>query len=331
MKTHRRSLVCLAVLCIAAGSPRSAAGQDVTLRYRWTKGEELRYRTTLQTSATASGTGIPGGPGGSVDQTMTQVIRTIVDDVSPDGTATLRQVIESVRIEMNNPMGKMVFDSTATSSNEAANPFSQILSGMYSAMIGQSITVVTSPTGAIQKIEGMARLMDNMLKNMPQAPAGASLLDDLRKTFSDDAAQDFSARGLAQFPDRPLKPGDVWDDRFTAGFPMFGAITTSRTSTFQGVESRGGIAVARITAKLTMKSDPAAAPPSVGPFTMQMGESTGDRELLFDVAKGRMQRVTTAMSQVMTMSGTAPGGQSLSMQTPTKSTMTLELLDAAGR
>jgi hypothetical protein len=262
---------------------------------------------------------------------MTQVIRTIVDDVSPDGTATLRQVIESVRMEMNNPMGKMVFDSTAPSSNEAANPFSQILSGMYSTMIGQSITVVTSPTGAIQKIEGMARLMENMLKNMPQAPAGASLLDDLRKSFSDDAAQDLSARGLAQLPDRPLKPGDIWDDRFTAGIAMFGGITTSRTSTFQGVESRGGIAVARITAKLTMKSDPATAPPSVGPFTMQMGESTGDSELLFDVAKGRMQRVTTAMSQLMTMSGTAPGGQSISMQTPTKSTMTLELLDAAGR
>ena len=327
MKTRLRLAVTLATVCVAIVSARPAVAQDVTLRYRWTKGEEFRYRTIQQSSATVPRMGIPGDLGAmATDQTISQVIRTIVDDVAADGTATLRQVIESVRVEMNNPMGKMVFDSTTSNSNLAANPMGQILSGMYSAMIGQSVTVVTSPTGAVQRIEGMSRLMDNMLKNLTQNPAAvAGLLDGLKNTFSDDAMQDLSARGFAQFPDRPLKPGDTWDDRFTGGFAMFGAITTSRTSTLQGVESRGASAVARITAKLTMKSDPAATPPSVGPFTMQMGESTGDSELLFDVARGRTQRVMTAILQPMDVSGTAPDGSSFSMRTLVKFTMTLEL------
>ena len=51
----------------------------------------------------------------------------IVDDVAADGTATLRQVIESLRIELNDPMGKMVFDSTTSPSTADANPFSPLL------------------------------------------------------------------------------------------------------------------------------------------------------------------------------------------------------------
>jgi hypothetical protein len=168
--------------------------------------------------------------------------------------------------------------------------------------------------------------MENMLKNLTADPVVArGLIDNLKNTFSDDAMQDLSARGFSQFPDRPLKPGDSWDARFTAASAIVGAITTSRTSTFEGVERGGGSAMARITAKLTMKSDPAAAPFSLGSLTMQMGESTGDSELLFDVTRGRVQRIKTVIYQLMTVSGTAPDGSSMSMGTLTKSTMTLEL------
>jgi hypothetical protein len=320
MTTRLRVGVCLAVWTVAVSAP-PAVGQDVALRYRWTKGEELRYRTTLQTSTAMSGTGIPDG---SIDQTMSQIMRTIVDDVAADGSATLRQVIESFRVEMNNPMGKMVFDSTAASSNTGGDPLTATLSSIYSTMIGQSITVVTSPTGGVQKIEGMARLMDGMLKNLPPDPVGAGLLDNLKKTFSDDATQDMSARGFAQFPDRPLKPGDTWDDRFTRSTPMTGAITTSRTSTFQGVESRGGISMGRVTAKLAMT---ASGQTTLGPYTMQLGEGAGESELLFDVARGRMQRLTMGTSQPTTMSGIAPDGSNFSMRTLVKTTMTLELLE----
>jgi hypothetical protein len=332
MTTRLRFGVCLAAVCVAAVSARPVFGQDVTLRYRWTPGEEFRYRMTLQTGTTVSGTGLPGLGDMSLDQTMSQVIRTIVDNVAADGTATLRQVIESVRAEMNTPTGKVVFDSATSGSDAAADPFSKSLAVMYSTMIEQSVTVVTLPTGAVQKIEGMARLMEKMLSNLPQNPAAAGVLDSLKDMFSDDATRDMSSRGLAQFPDRPLKPGDTWDRQFTASLPMTGAITTSTTSTFQGVGNSGGVSVARITAKLTMKSGPAAAQPSTPPFpfTLQMGEGTGESELLFDVARGRVQRVTSGTTQPMTMTttGAAPdGSRAMSMRTIAKTTMTMELIE----
>ena len=87
MTTRLRFGMGLAVVWVVV-SARPAIGQDVALRYRWTKGEEFRHRMTMQTTTTTSGTGTPGG---SVDQTMSQVIQTIVDDVDANGTATLRR------------------------------------------------------------------------------------------------------------------------------------------------------------------------------------------------------------------------------------------------
>src|SRR4030095_3960364 len=68
------------------GAATTSFAQDVTLRYHWTKGAQTRTRVTQQASTTLSGAAIPGGPGnGSVESSMSQVFRTIVEDVAADG------------------------------------------------------------------------------------------------------------------------------------------------------------------------------------------------------------------------------------------------------
>jgi len=84
-------IVAGAVALGLVGAATSSFAQEVTLRYRWTKGEETRTRMTQQVSTTIS-TAIPGGPGnGSVESSMSQVFHTIVEDVAAEGTATLRR------------------------------------------------------------------------------------------------------------------------------------------------------------------------------------------------------------------------------------------------
>ena len=55
--TSRNSATITAVVTAAliAGLTGIASAQSVTLRYKWTKGEEVRYRVTQQTTATVSG------------------------------------------------------------------------------------------------------------------------------------------------------------------------------------------------------------------------------------------------------------------------------------
>jgi Family of unknown function (DUF6263) len=315
------------------GTATSSFAQEVTLRYRWTKGEETRTRVTQQASTTISASTIPAGPGnGSVESFMSQVFRTVVEDVAADGTATLRQVIESVRMEFNSPLGKTVFDSASKESDPtSANPLGKTMSAAYSAMIGQSLTMVVSPRGTVQKIEGMARLMERVLNAQPQDRIAPDVLDGFRNTFSDDITRDMLGWGTAPLPDRPLHPGDTWEDHLSALVPMLGATTTSRTWTLEGVET-SGISLARLSAKLAIRAEPSAAQPALGaPIAIQTSEGTGESELFFDIARGRVQRVTTTLTLPMTMSNPAPNGGSMSLQMLIKSTLTLELVAAAGQ
>jgi hypothetical protein len=330
MRMHWEIVAGTVALGLVAAAASSVA-QEVSLRYRWTKGEETRTRVTQQASTTFSSTSIPGGPGnGSVESSMSQVFRTIVEDVAADGTATLQQVIESVRMEFNAPGGKIEFDSASKDSDPtAANPLSKAMSDAYSAMIGQPLTMVISPRGTVQKIEGMARLMERVLNAQPQDRIALDVLDGFRNTFSDDTARDMLGWGTAPLPDRSLRPGDTWEDNLSATVPMLGATTTFRTWTLEGVETRGGISLARLSAKLAIRADPSAPPPALGvPVATQTGESTGESELFFDIARGRVQRVTTALTQPMTMSRPAPNGGGMSLQMLIKSTVTLELVEA---
>jgi hypothetical protein len=93
-----------------------------------------------------------------------------------------------------------------------------------------------------------------------------------------------------------------------------------------------GVSLARLSAKLAIRADPSAPQPALGvPVAIQTSESTGESELFFDIARGRVQRVTTALTQPMTMSSPVPNGGGMSLQMVIKSTLTLELVEAAGQ
>ena len=128
--------VALGLLC---GPSVSALRQDVTLRYRWTKGEAIRYRIVQQSATTISG--LPGGmPDMTIDQSTTQIFRSIAEEITPDGTTTLRQVVESVKMEMNSPMFTMSYDSANPAAGD--NPMNAMLKGVLTPMIGGSFTLV---------------------------------------------------------------------------------------------------------------------------------------------------------------------------------------------
>src|SRR5262245_10518164 len=94
-------IVAAAVALGLVGAVTTSSAQDVTLGYRWTMGEQTRIRVTQRSSTTIAGTATSGGPGDQrVEWSMTGVFRTIVEDVAADGIATLRQVIESLRMEL---------------------------------------------------------------------------------------------------------------------------------------------------------------------------------------------------------------------------------------
>ena len=129
-------------------------------------------------------------------------------------------------MEMNSPMFSMAYDSANPDAGD--NPMNAMLKNIFSAMIGESFTLVMAPTGEVQKVEGFAKLAEKMFKNIPQDPATAGMLDGLKANLSDDAMRNMFTQTFAQFPNRPLKSGDTWNSQFShQPIPCWAAFITS--------------------------------------------------------------------------------------------------------
>jgi hypothetical protein len=307
---------------LVLGAAASAAGQGTTLRYRWSAGQEDRYRMTQKTVATISG--MPGGGGTqTVEQAMTQTTAMKVLSVAADGTATIQQTFEAVRMEMTTPAGTMVFDSAVKEA--PADPMMAGLATLLTGMVGEVITVVLKPNGGVVKVEGMTRIFEKMSAAMPADVATGPLIASLKSALSDEAMQRTFGQSFSAFPDAPVATGETWTTTSEIVQPVIGTVNTVRTSTLQAVETAGGSAMARIGIVVAVKQS-AEAPAAGAPMKMTMGDAKGTGEITFDVTNGRMQRTTVDMDMPMTMAATMPDGEFMSIQNTVHTAMVMELL-----
>ena len=309
MTRSRRSLGSILFALVALLSSASLAAQDVALRYRWTKGEEQRYRTTTQTDMVMSG--IPGMGDMTVVTTMVQVTKMVADDVAADGTATIRMVYESVKMNMAMPMmGEVSYDSAAPPA--AGNPLTDALKPL-GALVGEPFTIVVSVSGKVLKIDGLTPILDKARAGLASAAGAAGFGGggDVNTILSDASQRATLEQSFVPMPDKPLKVGETWKNAFKIPNP-FGAQAASQVFTLK--EATG--ATARIAAAGTMK--PEGAPGAMGPMTVTMGDGTSQGDITFNVKLGRMQKMTSVLVMPLSMSMAAPDGTNLSIQASSK-------------
>lgn len=310
--------VLAAVAAVLVALP--AAAQTVTLRYNWTQGDVLFYRTTVKTHSTITG---GRGGGGSFEQTLGQRLKVLVSAVAPDGTATLRQSIESVSVDMADPRGHSVYDSTKPPRGDA-DPRLLSLAKTYGGMVGEAISVTMASNGVIKRIDGNARIVDKLMADLPNDPMAGGLAQGIKAMLSEDALRTSLEQSFSRMPDVPVKIGDAWKAQYSMGVDAVGKIVGTSTFTLRAIEGAGDAAVARIgiALSLTQQSVPAANASTA----VKLGDSRGEGEVLFSVAKGAVQHnsMNTSMASTLTMRG--PDGNAETMQNNTKTMMTMELV-----
>jgi len=321
MRISTKAGLFAATLAFAVASvPATAFRQDVTLAYKWTKGETLRYRIDQSNDTTMSG--MPGMPEVSLSQVANQTFKMTVDDLTADGVVTLSQVFESMRMDLTTPAGKISIDSAAPNANAA--PPEQITQKIFSALVGSPIRIVLAPSGKVEKIEGFTQLMDKMAASVPADPAATAAFQNLRAGLSDDQMKAMFSQGFPQFPAKPVKPGDSWSNTLTLPNPALGTTITTVAMTLASADGE----TAKLAAKVKVETDPKApAPPGMMGMKTQLTAANGDSEMLFDVAKGRLRSATTSITLPMTMSGNAPDGTPVNMKMNAKSVVKIELMD----
>ena len=315
----RRSRVASAVLAFVVACAAPLIAQDIALKYLWKKGETLRYRMTQESNVNMSG--VPGMGEMTVTTLIAQTLKMTADDVTADGTATVKTTFEAVKLTMGTPMGNFSYDSAAPAAQ--SDPMIAEIAKAMGALVGESITIVMSPTGAIQKTEGMTRIVQKMQQSPQAAAAGLSGLENM---LSDDSMKGSFGQSLANLPEKPVKPGDTWKNDLSMPNP-FGTMNIATTYTLKGTESTGGHDFARITSTSAVKATASGKSPFPMPMTMEFGDGTGQGEMVFDRKLGRTQQATMSMTMPMSMNMTTPDGQSISLQALTKTTTKMELIE----
>jgi hypothetical protein len=144
--------------------------------------------------------------------------------------------------------------------------------------------------------------------------------NNLSAFLNEDAQRQMLQQGSAPFPEKPIKPGESWDNTYKAPNP-FGNQLVSYKYTLKDVT--GG--VARIAIAGSVKPD--GPPGAMGPMTVTMGDGTVQGETLFDVKLGRARKSVFTTSMPLTMVMAAPDGTNLNIQAASKSTTTVEPIE----
>lgn len=298
----------------------SLAQAQVALQYHWKQGEAVTYKTTLETDSTASG--IPGMTDVTFSQTMTQRIKLLAAAVAPDGVVTLHQTIDAVRVEMRTPMGKVAYDSEDPKSATRDDSV-EALSKVFGGMVGATLSVVMAPNGAIQRIDGVQKVVEKITQDLPEGRAGAQMAQSLKTVMSDDSIRAALEQSFPRLPPNPVKPGESWTSQVSLGADVIGKITGTQTLTLKSADAAAG---AIIGVALALKQE--SAPP-VGPsgMTVKLGDGKGEGEMQFDVANGRIRKSTMRTEIPSTMNSVGPDGRPVTMKNTAKTTMTMEIVE----
>lgn len=299
------------------------AAAQVELRYKWTKGDVLDYRVTLHTTSDVSG--VPGRDDARTEQTVTQRITLTVDGVAPSGVASVHETVASIRSELMAPNGKVVVD-TAAPSETTKDPIAEAMSKMLAAVVGQSINIVFSPDGTIRSIEGGSRLLERVTSAGGADRESAMASQALASLYSDDAIRSMLEQSFPKFPAQRLKTGDTWTGQLALGNQSVGRIAAALTFTLKSVE---GAESARATIGAAMKLTQAVKPPAVGAtkLSLTLGDSRGDGQVVFDVARGRIVSNTMQTDMPSTVSMVGPDGNPVTFKNQVRTNATMELVE----
>lgn len=306
-----------AIALVLGVSAATAARAQTVLQYRWKQGEAIVYRTTLKTDSTMSG--LAGGDV-TLSQTMTQRIKLLAAAIAPDGTATLHQTIEAVRVEMDTMMGKVAYDSEHA--NTGGDEASQALARVFGGMVGTTLTVTLSPNGAIGRIDGVQKVYDKIAQDLPRDRSAAQMAQTLKSVLSEESIRAALEQSFPRLPPQAVKTGDTWTGQIALGSDATGRISGTQTMTLKRLDG-GDAGVATIAVALALKQE---SSPPVGPsgVTMKLGDSKGEGEIEFDVGAGRIRKATMKTEMPSTMTGQGPDGRPATFKNATKTSMIME-------
>ena len=238
-------IVPAAILAIVSCSTKP----QLELRLQLSKGDTYNLRVTSDQTISQTFQGQTQ----SLSQSVAVGYSFNVVDVADDGTATVRVNYHSIDYKQTTPSGTVEYNSADT-----AAPTQETLG--LAALVGQSFTVLLSPSDEIVAVEGIDAMIDRMLERfrIPDDSTRQILRQGFEGQFGLQTIKETLASIVGIYPEKWVNVGDTWKKTETifTGFPM----VLSDSYTLKGSDN----GIATVTLNSTVSANSAAAPFRMG-------------------------------------------------------------------
>lgn len=295
----------LGAVLLTAGHARAQGRID--LKYIFNEGEAARSRLTIE-NTTKTEESISGS---SWQQRQKQefVFRVQTTHVDVEGVGTIQMTIESLKASTERSgQGTTEFDSTKPRKAGAASAGEDQLA----ALIGQSLTMVVAPDGAVREMRGVDIIARAMTAQLGENPLASGLVEGLTGAVADDALREALQAGMRVLPGRPVGRGETWTTQFSQSLGMLGAVKSKwkhrlasierkkagedQISQIARIESEVQIAVGDAGDKRPSRRGVDAWTELAPGLKVRFDKAKGTATTLFDVTRGRAIKSESAMT-----------------------------------
>ena len=312
MSLHRLGLALLVTLGTLVAP--AVAAEPVLLRYKFAKGDRLIYRTAHEEKQ------VQTVMGQNLESTTRQEVVTllVVDEIDGDGNAVVKTKAVHRKRKSDGQQGKFEFDSksaerdTGTEIGAATTPFLERLTG-------SEYQIKVTPRGNVAEVNGFAELIDDLVKANPGNALLAGVLAD------NDGQKHTEQEQFVVFSDKPVAPGDSWEQPIDADLKGIGKMKGKVTYTYEGDDKVGDRKTARIGVKLDLTLD-LAVEVTGAKITGTTSTTRSEGTVQFDPLAGRIlsRKNVTTMKGPLTVEA---GGMTIALDSSEDHTTTIQLLD----
>lgn len=251
--------------CWAAG----AANGEQLLRLKFQPGEVREDQMVQEIRQNLRPAG--DAPPMLITTTQSMDIRMKVESVDEQGTATLTQTIERLRIKMQSAQGVLMdFD---TAEGKEPEGMAKMLTPMLETMIKKPIRLRLTTRSEVAEIKLPQGMLEGLNKVGGAGQGGSLFTPDWLKQMAE----------LAVLPEQPVNPGQTWSCQRAMKASPLGDQTVESTYRYEGVETRNGKSLQKISLATAFKTDGAKPDGQVG-----IREQATKGTLYLDSAAGRI-------------------------------------------
>jgi len=283
MKIFATALVLAVSMSLGSGLPALARDRQdkVELRWKWTKGQELVYKSSQKM--------IMEFGGAPMEQAMGYTYSMSVNEVADTGEATLTIKYLAVVARGSIPV-EYDYDSEKDKEAPADGP-----AAMQAKMVGQSFTMKLNPLGLVTSVQGYDKVLEAMMKGAPQD--NPQMRMQLKQMYNDESFKGQMQQMFPPLPEAKVGKDDPWKSEFLVKVPMLGGMTFTQDSKVTDVKE--GNAHFDQDLKVEMKGD--KENPLAG--VMELKEAKGKASAAFSTDKGCIVTQKSTMAMKMTVQG----------------------------